>query len=203
MNIVVSLSDCPFVVPMPQLLCDPNLLLGIALRSHSDASGASAPTPALAGKSAARARTRTRQARTEREKTHHGHQKTYRGHQEKCQGGTACAPLAHIISHVATLSFLKHVRLRAERMQGYGEGPFPHAQIRTNVLPDAHATASGRIVHPDATQQPANGRRHAGCHSCQSFRLPTPLTPHPPIPLYHYRVSYLNADGRHEGRDDE
>src|SRR5712672_3678372 len=107
MNIVVSLSDCPFVVPMPQLLCDPNLLTGIALRPHSDASGASAPTPALAGKSAARARPRTRKARTEREGTHHGHQ-------EKCQGGTACALLAYILSVVSetrAISRRMHARL--------------------------------------------------------------------------------------------
>ena len=127
------------------------LFIGIALRSHRDASGASAPAPALAGKGAARARPRAHEARAEREEAHHGHQ-------ENCQGGTTCARPSHTPLPVLSLSspwtfLLKRVRfLHAERMQGHGEGPRPHAPIRPEVLPDAHATAGGRIAHPDFTQ---------------------------------------------------
>jgi hypothetical protein len=59
-------------------------IVGIALRSHRNASGASAPTSALAGKGTARTRPRAHKARAEREEAHHGHQ-------EECQGGTTCA----------------------------------------------------------------------------------------------------------------
>ena len=67
-------------------------IVGIALRSHSDASGASAPTSARAGKGAARTRPRAHEARAEREEAHYGHQ-------EECQGGTDGALLGHLTSH--------------------------------------------------------------------------------------------------------
>lgn len=64
--------------------------LGIALWSHRNASGASAPTSARAGKGAARTRPRAHKARAEREEAHYGHQ-------EECQGGTTCALLSHYL----------------------------------------------------------------------------------------------------------
>ncbi len=71
----------------PQIVCVRNLFLSIvgnALWSHRNTSGASAPTSARAGKGAARTRSRAHKARAEREEAHHGYQ-------EKCQGGTTCA----------------------------------------------------------------------------------------------------------------
>ncbi len=72
-------------------------IVGIALRSHRDSSGASAPTSALAGKGAARTRPRTHKARAEREETHYGHQ-------EECQGGTTCARPTHLLSFLVVFA---------------------------------------------------------------------------------------------------
>lgn len=66
-------------------------IVGIALRSHGDASGASAPASARAGKGAAGTRPRAHKARAGREEAHYGHQ-------EECQGGTNGALLSHLTS---------------------------------------------------------------------------------------------------------
>lgn len=98
MNIVVRFSRIHHaVLQFPTIVCVRNFFfsfqsLGIALRSHRYASGASAPTSARAGKGAARTRPRAHKARAEREEA-------YYGHQEECQGGTTCALLSHLPPH--------------------------------------------------------------------------------------------------------
>jgi hypothetical protein len=54
-----------------------------------------------------------------------------------------------------------------ECVQGHGKGPGPHPPLRPEILPDAHAITSRRVAYPDAAQQPADGRCHAGRHASE------------------------------------
>jgi hypothetical protein len=60
-------------------------------------------------------------------------------------------------------------------MQGDGEGPRADASLRAEVHPDADPAPGGRLAHPDAPEQPADGRRDAGRHTRMSsfpFSIP-------------------------------
>lgn len=84
------------------------MIVGSALRSHSDAGGTSAPASAVPGKGTTRARPRAHETRAEREEAHHGHQK-------KCQGGTTRAFTAALLRRPLTQITNTHIYAVARR----------------------------------------------------------------------------------------
>lgn len=92
----------------------------------------------------------------ERTKLEQGEKKLIMDIKKSAKAGQMVRSLGHLVSPTLSGSFLLKgcgiFLCVAERLQGHGKGLGSHTPIRSKVLPDAHATAGGRIAHSDVAQ---------------------------------------------------